>query len=78
MKLHPIRKMQQQQLKLWGNTRKYPTYDAVEAADRKLLARHVKPLLDALWDDHTICRDMETDKECRICRLLAEWRGPIK
>lgn len=45
--------------------------------DHRIIARHVKPLLDAIWDDHTICRDMDEEGQCRICRLHAEWSAKL-
>ena len=68
-KLHPIRKMQQA---VWSCNR---SWDMDTDKEARVLARHVKPLLAALWDDHTICRDME--EPCPVCRLLAAWKEPL-
>ena len=45
-----------------------------------VLARHVKPLLEALWADHEVCREgvrLGDPADCPTCRLLAEWRAKL-
>lgn len=65
---HPIRKM------LDDLKRGHLDQDEAKAA------RHVKPLLDALWGDHEVCREGvrlgDTD-DCKTCHLIAEWRAKL-
>lgn len=85
-KLHPIRKMQQAEMDVWagrGGGRASSLTD-LNNQSIKVLARHVKPLLDALEEvlrkfsisgDHEFC-----DEACEVKmagRLLAEWRRPL-
>ena len=75
--LHPIRKM-------------LASLDLHNAATttspndyQRAVARHVKPLLDALEKSHTlispqgpICPTLNADF-CPVCRLLAAWRAKL-
>ena len=71
---HPIRKTWKAMAKAWTQ----PKQEAI-------IARHVKPLLDALEGKivHTyqgLCPEKgfpnnAGDPECPACRLLAEWRA---
>ena len=72
--MHPISKMQRE---LW---RIRPTTASDECEH---IARHVKPLLDALEKSHTfispqgpICPTLNADF-CPVCRLLAAWRAKL-
>ena len=83
--MHPIRKMQRASKKLWERDHGGP-YRIREAltteADCRLMARHVRPLLDALEEalkrtrvEHEFC-----DSSCPIPkaeRLLAEWGAKL-
>lgn len=76
--IHPIRKMRQHLGRLyWYDVRNRRFNPRVE----EVIARHIKPLLDALWDDHEICRvgvDKYGDKPtCKTCRLVAAWREKL-
>lgn len=69
-RLHPIRKMEQA---LWEAD--YNKWD-------RTIARHVKPLLDAL---EAVCTEVEPehrycDEVCKVrvgLRLLAAWKEPL-
>ena len=69
--VHPIRKMQRD---LWA-VRSDP-----EKVERKI-ARHVKPLLDALDRSHNRktlwSKAIEPDANCPDCKLLAAWRAKL-
>lgn len=78
-KLHPIRKMQQAEMDVWagrGGGRASSLTD-LNNQSIKVLARHVKPLLDALEIQHFENSGKPkrgwTPEGCPVCRLLAEW-----
>jgi hypothetical protein len=62
-RMHPAEKLVRA-LDLWG----YKTYEQKQA----IIARHVKPLLDALERGHTF-----PTKNCNSCCLLAAWRAKL-
>lgn len=76
--IHPIRKMQQA---IWESNR---VWDVDPVKEAEAIARHVKPLLDALEEchrklvvegDHEYC-----DESCVVKkgqRLLAAWRAKL-
>ena len=66
---HPIRKTWKAMAKAWTQ----PKQEAI-------IARHVKPLLDALWADHEICREgvaQGDPDDCKTCKMVAEWRAKL-
>ena len=66
--VHPIRKMQRD---LWA-VRSDP-----QKMERKI-ARHVKPLVDALSGQHTFANmASQPHDDCHVCRLLAAWRAKL-
>jgi len=73
---HPIRKMQMASKRLWENQPfPRPEETVIIAKDERLLARHVKPLLDALENRTARDNDGMSPCKCAHCRLLAEWRA---
>lgn len=45
---------------------------------QKAVARHIKPLLDALEFDHTpVGTQVKYDEDCETCHLLAAWRAKL-
>jgi hypothetical protein len=75
--------MQRASKRLWERDPSGP-YEIREAllaeADVRLMARHVRPLLDALEAQHSgnmMSRTRQANHEivCEVCRLLAEWKG---
>ena len=75
-KQHPIRKMQKAEQDVWagrGGGRASSLTD-LNNQSAKVLARHVKPLLDALDTfGHSSFHTEDPDRLCEVCRLLAEW-----
>ena len=45
-------------------------------SQERVIAHHVRPLLDALEGDHGMPLHGEGEN-CSVCRLLAEWRKPL-
>lgn len=67
---HPIRLMRQA-----FHEHLAGAYFETDKPGERLLARHVKPLLDALEDAHQFCRDEGAEDKCGGCNLLAAWRA---
>ena len=71
---HPIRKLS------WAVQRcVHGEADTVDCAGiERAIARHVKPLLDALDTfGHSSFHTEDPDRLCEVCRLLAEWRAKL-
>lgn len=69
-RIHPIRKMQRD---IWS-------VRSDRAKLERRLARHLKPLLDALEGEH--CTHLHRDEygieeDCDVCRLLAQWQEEL-
>lgn len=63
--IHPIRKMQQAMIR------------ADIPREAEIIARHVRPLLDALEHDHTERWQHKHDTHCETCLLLDAWRADL-
>lgn len=59
--IHPIRKMQQAMIR------------TAISREAEIIARHVKPLLDALEKGHSPA----ASHICEDCHLLAKWRAKL-
>jgi hypothetical protein len=76
--VHPIKKMRQGILNLFDESvQEFLDEDERIRIDRSI-ARHVKPLLDALEFDHTpVGTQVKYDEDCETCHLLAAWRAKL-
>jgi hypothetical protein len=78
--VHPIRRMRRSILDRFDDSvRMFLAEDELVQLDR-VIARHVRPLLDALEDDHGFahgtCDSSRWDPTgCPKCALLAAWRA---
>ena len=70
MRQHPIEKMQSAFLRAH-----YKKGNVI--SDARILARHVKPLLDALEKAHKAGWRTEDSSRCEVCRHLAGWKEPL-
>lgn len=77
-KQHPIRKMQQAEMDVWAGRGggKASSLTDLNNQSMRVLAHHVKPLLDALEGDHGMPLHGEGE-DCSVCRLLAEWKAKL-
>ena len=64
--IHPIRKMQNELDQLFVS-------ECGGVKEAKIIARHVRPLLDALEKSHSPA----TGHICQDCHLLARWRAKL-
>ena len=78
-KQHPIRKMQQAEMDVWAGRGggKASSLADLNNQSMRVLARHVKPLLDALENRTERDNDGMSPCKCAHCRLLAEWRAKL-
>ena len=80
-KQHPIRKMQQAEMDVWAGRGggKASSLADLNNQSMRVLARHVKPLLDALdtFGHSSFHHDYSDLRSCEVCRLLAEWKAKL-
>lgn len=72
-RLHPIQKLAERLVGRW------PDYsvDQIPFAEKEI-ARHVKPLLDALEESDAATEHQPyEDGHCRFCNILAAWRAKL-